>query len=1158
MKRKLGILFLVILAFVCAVTAIACNGKPTPPDPSDPEEPTPPGPSYTTMEEYAEALANDPFLTGVPGDRAENPRVPLDENWSKLQKKKQPIVMDETVTETFDKDYFSSSFSPANGTYQGGTYYITDGDEAVSPGNSSLVFLADGPANGGNFDRITLKGRKLVAGAYYRLEVKAKVLTTGKSFWFYQTVDGVSGTALFNLSSDTQNQVLEKESYFLATSGDSHLMILVEQGNDGDKMAFDDISLTRVDTPPLIKDLAVTRTGDTFRASYRYYDDEDDVLTSEEIRWFAALDRNGTRKTVLATSGKELTLDAARLTAFKGQYIGFEVRPVNAGASGNKGVFATAYAPSAISGAADYGVFDISSGDRFTDDFEALQGTGSLLPAPSIGASYLASYLSGTDAIDGNYSLFLSTDPAINSGCDLGGLSFANGGYKVKVSFDFKVLAKTGGTRDFNFYVQFRARDNGYGYDVHNNGSVGVSDPEIGKTYRYSGVFELKNIGGYYMSFFTSFAGVDILIDNVSVQRYESSPVDLTRDGVAYTENFGEMKLEVCGNSSASEFTSRINDGKLNINFKTPTKGEMAGFVVSNFDVGANAYLNVKLVFEFTSTPAYTQDLFLLINGAGPQFAISALERPDGKYEIDYVFKQLKPGAQNEIALVTHYVDSENREITVIVHELKLAVMNPVENDFDETGSVTSITNVGNKYLENFEEVPAGVAFDQEYGSTLVSKGYKYNADSILGTSLYLSAADRSRQPWLIVNGLTLGTNLKFRISFDVRFIGTLPAQVKATLQKLGAADIATAVSLSDFVSTEGVYRVSFLIANDDAEGRRLLLQFAGEGTDEIAYYLDNFSLEAVSAVPAFDVAEKTVSDRYVGAEDENLSYLYTGKEGAAVSLTSEGLDVSGTSTGFCGVTYSGFRFSDGIVSMTVKIKLVKTTDFAANFMLLVNGGGVGYDQQFSSDKPLNEEFTIEHTVTFLTDEIPTSINFVACYSSGQEIGFLVKEFSVTAHGGGFDEIGFKTALTEKGDYYRENFDALPDGVVFDIEYGGAEKEFKTCEQLSGNALYINWTSGTPYLILNGISLGAGLTYELEFDVCAISGAVPTGLRAVLQKSGASDIDQTVSLVQVGDIYKVKLTLRNDDVTGRRLIMGFQSDSTPYGIAIDNFSLTAI
>lgn len=1161
MKRKFQVLILILLALICILMAVACNNPASsgkdPVDPDDPSTPDPPGPSYTTMEEYAEQLANDPFLTGIPGTTAEIPRELLDENWDKLLLKKQPIAMNETITETFDKDYFSSSLSPANGTYQGGTYYITDGEDAVTPGNHSLVFVGDGPANGGNFDRITLKGRKLVAGAYYKLKVTAKVLTTGRSFWFYQTTDGVSGTALFNLSSDTENQIIEKEISFLATSGDSHLMILVEQGAAGDKMAFDDISLTRVDTPPLIENLSIARSGNTFKAEYSYHDEEGDSLTGEEVRWFAALDKSGTRKTVLASSGKEFTLTSQLLTQLKGQYIGFEVRPRNDGENGDKAVFATAYATAAIAGTADYGVSDISSGVQFIDDFEVLRETGSLLTSPSVGAAYLASYITAEDSIDGNYSLFLSTDPSINSGCDFGGLAFANGGYKVKVDFDFKVLKKTGGTRDFNFYVQFRAKDNGYGYDVHNNGSVGVSDPEIGKTYHYSGIFDLKDIGGYYMAFFTSFSGVEIMLDNITVQRYEAVPVDLTEANASYTENFEDLLLEIGGNVNASEFLMWPDSGTLHLNFKTPKTDQMTGFTFKNFDLGTNQYLNVKLVFDITAEPAYMQDVFLLINGSGPQFSLSSLIRSDGKYEIDYVFKDVLSGTQNEVALVTHYVDSADREFDIVLYELKLSAMNPVEEDFDETGSVTNLVNVGDKFIENFESIPSGIAFDQEYGSTTVIKGYKYNDTSILGTSLYMYAADRSLQPWLILNGLNLGTDLKYRVSCDVRFVGELPEYVKMTLQKIGSNDINVQQSLAEFERDGDVYHVSVTISCDNISGRRLLIQFAGQGTSPIEYYFDNFVFETIGALPVFDVAEKTVSDDYLNAQPETLSYTYSGREGASVTLTPEGLNVAGVSTGFCGVTYSNFSFSDEISSMTVKIRLVKTVNFTENFMLLINGGGSGYDQQTSSAKPLNEEFVLEYTVVFRAGEIPTSINFVACYSAGSEIGFLIKEISVTAHGSGFDESGYKTELLASGDYYRENFDAIPDNVHFDIEYGGATTSIQPCDKLSGNSLYFTWESGTPYVVLNGVSLGANLTYEMELDICILSENQPVGINAVLQKTGFSDISKVGTFVKTGDIYKVKMTLVGDDVAGRRLIFAFNFDSTPFSIALDNFSLTA-
>ena len=422
----------------------------TPSDSVPPDSSVPSG--ELTQEQIAEDLLNDEFAAGQTTSKGQDPHYPTDENWNNFLARSERLDVGEKVVEDFQCDPYSMWFYPSYGVHHGGTFYYGEGDEEVIEGQRSIVFLCDGFANGGNFDRITFKGVKLQKNATYKVKITAKILTTGRSFWFFLTNSGEDANELFAMNGQTPGEVITREHTFIATSDSNFFGIEAEQSADGDKFAIGSIELERVDSAPVVTNAQVTKNSEySYSASNSDYDVEVDAQTGTTYSWFAAIDRSGLGKIDLGMTTQSITLTEQQKNSLAGYIVGCNMTVSNNGVNGANGKAVTAYSPTAVEGEL---VFD---GDENFDE------TGSTLELYNVGDKYIENFAAlpygiSVEAFWGSltgysiasnplsingYTCFVNySDASSRPALIINGMKFApNSTYTM--SFDLKIISET-------------------------------------------------------------------------------------------------------------------------------------------------------------------------------------------------------------------------------------------------------------------------------------------------------------------------------------------------------------------------------------------------------------------------------------------------------------------------------------------------------------------------------------------------------------------------------------------------------------------------------------------------------------------------------------------------------------------------------------------
>ena len=273
------------------------------------------------------------------------------------------------------------------------------------------------------------------------------------------------------------------------------------------EILIDNLTITRAeppaDTPPAASDLSLTgelAVGSTVTAHYTYSDGENDPEGDTQILWFAGLSDSGKNKTLLDNTGATLTITED----MAGMYIGFQVIPKAASGDDPVGAPVLCIAKETVGGTqADSGAaFALAVGESFTEDFEADVGQAkNLLFVPHGNTDNYILY----DAAKDSRVLRVSSGGGY-LGTDFAGITFAaNATYRITFDYTFNVIPDT-------FYVQLRSSAGDAFFQLPVTG-------EAGTWQKASGELTVNNADDAFLMMFTQGLPVEILIDNLTIER---------------------------------------------------------------------------------------------------------------------------------------------------------------------------------------------------------------------------------------------------------------------------------------------------------------------------------------------------------------------------------------------------------------------------------------------------------------------------------------------------------------------------------------------------------------------------------------------------------------------------------------------------------------
>ncbi len=333
-----------------------------------------------------------------------------------------------------------------------------------------------------------------------------------------------------------------------------------------------------------------------------------------------------------------------------------------------------------------------------------------------------------------------------------------------------------------------------------------------------------------------------------NVQQAGEVPVDLTGEDAEFSENFGVASLEdlgltyECENGGELDPVMELSDNALNYSYRVGVIEFMSGIRISGFDVGQNNLLEVELVFSMETN--FPGDIFLILNGKGPQFNPDACLDPEtGDYTVTYTFQSVPSGSDNRLGLIANDADSANTSFSFRFKTIRLKASR-LETT---SGGVTDFKEGGDRYFDDFSSLKAGVTYSTEYGQSTL--GY---ADGVLDGLCLMYAYPNSLyglRPSLIIGGLTFAPYVKYVVKCDLKITSSyVPDSFAYTLQ--ASPDITGSVSLATCKQVDGVYKIRVEIVNDSALNRRMIVNFpyAGE-TDAVECYIDNLEIIAIEQI---------------------------------------------------------------------------------------------------------------------------------------------------------------------------------------------------------------------------------------------------------------------------------------------------------------------
>lgn len=262
------------------------------------------------------------------------------------------------------------------------------------------------------------------------------------------------------------------------------------------------------------------------------------------------------------------------------------------------------------------------------------------------------------------------------------------------------------------------------------------------------------------------------------------------------------------------------------------------------------------------------------------------------------------------------------------------------------------------------------------------------------------------------------------------------------------------------------------------------------------------------------------------------------------------------------GLKISGFEMGDNNV-LGVSITFALETDYADNYFLILNGVGPQFilEQNFNSATKL-------YTFTYEFHDVPKDAdNWLGLINNDKESAGKSFSFRITAINLRADKLetveGQTVKFKEGGERFFDDFSTGKKGMRYSTEYGQSFVGYT--DALDGRALKYSYPSSLagkrPVLVLEGMTFAPGLKYVISCDLKITSTYQPKDYFFCLQ--GSPDIPGGESIAatkKVGDVYKVRVFIKNDTSDSRRMIFYFPyaGENDAIECYIDNLEIIAI
>ncbi|MBQ2712758.1 MAG: bacterial Ig-like domain-containing protein [Clostridia bacterium] len=623
--------------------------------------------------------------------------------------------------------------------------------------------------------------------------------------------------------------------------------------------------------------------------------------------------------------------------------------------------------------------------------------------------------------------------------------------------------------------------------------------------------------------------------------------------GDKFIENFAEanegMAYEI-GYGNEQSFAIKCDSSAINGYGFYVTYGEPDRSVIIMGNLGLTAGCSYTVSFDFKSFGASTIDEL----GVEIQFAniwtsrwISEFPNENGVYHCSYNFSLPKPLSADARMLIyapRHFEGQVQYVVDNFV--LELTQLPPVDV-YPETGSTTALSAVGDKYVENFAEIPEGIVYDCAWGNNQEFNRNYSGEGAIDGNALYVKYSGEGRSA-VIVDGLKLKANYGYKVTFAFKVLSqTVPAEIGVEVQY---GNVWASTLVNNCACEDGVYTVE--ISFNTLEGMnendaRILIYCPrpAEQTAEIVYLIDNLTVAVTRAgneeSKLTDIDEtgsvKDLSE--VGAfYKENFSDIVKGDgnfDGFYGTTSDWGItteDAIAGSSYYINYTNSNDRGCMLIYGITLKkgnsytfacdMKYGSTSTAA---VVDVEAAGGVHSQYLSHFKVVEGVYKVEVTFVAGQDSNGTIFFRLANFGPNAAVKMVVDNVCITCNVGDIDESGSVKDLTVAGASYKENFSDIVKGDGSFDGYYGTTTDWGIRESgISGATYYLNYSNSNDRgcMLIYGIKLKKGNTYTFACDMKYTSES--EAAVADLEAAGAVHSQYISHFAKVGDVYRVSIT----------------------------------
>lgn len=521
--------------------------------------------------------------------------------------------------------------------------------------------------------------------------------------------------------------------------------------------------------------------------------------------------------------------------------------------------------------------------------------------------------------------------------------------------------------------------------------------------------------------------------------------------------------------------------------------------------------------------------------------------------------------------------------VSYVIDNLVLELVSiPVVETFSEEGSTTRLSAVGDKFIENFGEIPSGIAFDVSWGNNQ-SYGVVSGENAIDGNSFVVSYSGEGRSA-IIVNGLKLQASTGYKVSFKYKALSQhAPHEIGVEVQY---GNIWTSKAISTLTADNGVYDIelTFTTAADlNTNDARILIycpRANGEEVAEVKYAIDNFVVEVTSAPQAettvINPIDETGSTKVLtsvgtyyrenftdgtdgafdGAYNSTTGWGYT--EENSISGRSYYINYSDSANRGCMIVY-GITLKQGY-TYQFSCLMSYTAGATAAVVDIEVAGGV-HSQYISHLQEKNGVYSV--VINFVAGQDVTDgrlLFMISNFQGGGAVKMLVDNLQIKCVE--VPETGSTKDLTTVGAYYRENFTDGTDGA-FDGYYNSTTGWGYTEEEsIYGKSYYLNYSDSANRgcMLIYGLSLKAGNTYKFACQMKYTANADAAVVDIEIPGTGVRS--QYIShLTNVDGVYNVVIEFTaGQDVNGGTLlfmISNFQGGGA-VNMVVDNLEISCV